>query len=114
VAYARFADQATHVVLSRTLEAASWHNTRIVRSADEIRPLKSQPGKDMHAVGGASLVSTLVSAGLVDEMRIVIRPIVLGGGKAMFKDVRGRKPLILRDTRPMDGGAIRLTYRVDN
>jgi hypothetical protein len=47
-------------------------------------------------------------------MRIVIRPIVLGSGKAMFKDVRGRQALTLRETRPMDDGALRLTYDVES
>jgi dihydrofolate reductase len=112
VAYARFADRATHVVLATTPVPTSWHNTRVVASVEAIRALKSEPGKDMHAVGGATLVSSLMNAGLVDELRVVVRPLVLGGGTAMFKDVGSRHGLRLADTRPLPGGAVRLTYAV--
>jgi dihydrofolate reductase len=114
VAYARFADRATHVVLATTPVQTSWANTRVVTSVDAIRALKDQPGKDMHAVGGATLVSSLMNAGLVDELRVVVRPIVLGGGTAMFKDVASRHALRLGEARPLAGGAVRLTYAVVN
>jgi dihydrofolate reductase len=112
VTYARFADQATHVVLSRSMSETSWHNTRFARSVDDIRALKTEPGKDIHAVGGATLVSTLLNARLVDEIRVVVRPLVLAGGKAMFKDVVARQSLQLTESRPLGNGQIRLTYRV--
>ena len=112
VAYARFADRATHIVVATTPLQTSWPNTRVVTSVDAIRSLKDQPGKDMHAVGGATLVSSLMTAGLVDELRVVVRPIVLGGGTAMFKDVATRHALRLVDARPLAGGAVRLTYAV--
>ena len=54
--YAHFAERTPHIVLSRTLDKVSWKNTRIVRDVEEIRRMKQQPGKDMHAVGGAALV----------------------------------------------------------
>jgi len=76
--YARFAARTPHVVVSRTLNEVGWKNTRIVRDVEDLRALKEQPGKDMHAVGGATLVSNLVNAGLVDELRVVVQPIVLG------------------------------------
>ena len=71
IAYARWAERATHVVLSRTLERAARTNTRIVRDVDAIRRLKQQPGKDIRAVGGAALVGTLMNHGLVDELEIL-------------------------------------------
>jgi dihydrofolate reductase len=108
--YAHFADRTPHVVLSRTLESADWHNTRIVRDLDAIRALKRRPGKDMHAVGGAGLVSSLLNAGLVDELRLVVQPVVLGSGKALFRDVVERHPLTLRVAEPLSSGTMRLTY----
>jgi riboflavin biosynthesis pyrimidine reductase len=66
----------------------------------------------MHAVGGATLVSSLVNAGLVDEFRLVVQPIVLGGGKPLFKDVKERHPLTLLDARPLKDGAVWLSYSV--
>ncbi|MCY1434492.1 putative protein YyaP [compost metagenome] len=110
IAYAQFADITPHIVLSRTLETVDWQNTRIVRDVEEIRRLKQQPGKDIHAVGGATLVSGLLNQGLIDELRLVVHPIILGGGKALFKDVTERHALKLLEARPMAGGMVRLTY----
>ena len=93
VAYARFADTTPHVVLS-------------------IGALKQQPGKAIHAVGGASLVSTLMNEGLVDQLRLTVHPVVLGKGKALFKDVERRHGLELLETRSLAGGRVSLTYNV--
>ncbi len=112
VAYARVAARTPHVVLSRRLAHVAWPNTHIARDVSEIRALKVRPGKDIHAVGGAAFVSTLMNEGLVDELRLVVIPIVLGGGKALFKDVRERHSLELVEARPLDAGRVRLTYRV--
>ena len=111
VAYAKFAEKTPHIVLSRTLDKVSWKNTRIVRDVEEIRRLKQQPGKDMHAVGGATLVGTLINQGLIDELRLVVYPIILGGGKALFKDVKERHALKFLGAKPLESGLIRLTYR---
>ena len=112
VEYARFADKIPHVVLSQTLETVAWKTTRVVRDVADIRALKRQPGKHIHAVGGASLVSTLMNEQLVDQLRLTVHPVVLGRGKALFKDVRGRPRLHLLETRPLAGGRIGLTYDV--
>jgi dihydrofolate reductase len=110
IEYARFAAKTPHVVLSATLDRTAWNNTRIVRNIDDIRTMKQQAGKDMHAVGGATLVSSLVNAHLVDELRLVIQPIILGGGKALFKDVKERHAVKLGAAETLKGGAVRLTY----
>jgi dihydrofolate reductase len=93
--YARFADRTPHIVLSRTLDQVTWKNTRIVRGVEDIRKIKQEPGKDIYAVGGATLVSSLMTEGLIDELRLILHPIVLGGGKALFKDVKERHTLKL-------------------
>ena len=64
IAYARFAERTPHIVLSKTLDNVAWKNTRIVRDVEEIRRMKQQPGKDMHAVGGATLVGSLMNGAL--------------------------------------------------
>lgn len=112
VAYARFADTTPHVVLSRTLDAVAWKTTRVVRDVADIVALKQQPGKAIHAVGGASLVSTLMNAGLVDQLRLTVHPVLLGKGKALFKDVEGRHGLELLENRRLAGGRVSLTYNV--
>jgi dihydrofolate reductase len=108
--YAHFADKTPHIVLSNTLDEVTWTNTRIVRDVEAIRKLKQQTGKDMHAVGGATLVSSLMNLGLIDELRLVVCPIVLGGGKALFKDVNGRHALTLLEVKPLKAGMVCLTY----
>jgi dihydrofolate reductase len=112
VDYAHFARSAHHIVLSTTLKEATWPNTRIIRNADEIGPLKRQQGKNIHAVGGASLVGSLINLGLVDELRIVMQPILLGSGKPLFGGVTGRQALEFSDARTIGGGMVRLTYSV--
>jgi dihydrofolate reductase len=112
VAYARFADTTPHLVLSRTLDAVAWQTTRIVRDVADIAALKQQPGKAIHAVGGASLVSTLMNEGLVDQLRLTVHPVVLGRGKALFKDVEGRHGLELLEARRLAGGRVSLTYNL--
>ena len=112
LAYAGFASRTPHVVLSRTLREVAWRNTRIVRDVESIRALKARPGKDMHAVGGASLVGSLINAGLVDELRLVVQPVLLGSGKALFKDVTARHSLRHVATESAGPGQVRLTYAV--
>ena len=64
----------------------------------------------MHAVGGAGLVSSLMNLGLIDELRLVVQPIVLGKGKALFKDVKERYAFKLLGAKPLKSGIVRLTY----
>jgi dihydrofolate reductase len=112
IAYAEFAGKTTHIVVSSTLQTPSWTNTRIVRDLEEVRRLKRAPGKDMHAVGGATLVTSLMNAGLVDEIRLIVQPIILGGGKPLFRDVKARHSLTFLTARPLKNGAVSLNYSV--
>lgn len=110
--YARFATRTPHFVVSRTLKATQWDVAQIVGDLDEIAKLKDRPGKNMHLVGGATLVSSMVEAGLVDELRLVVIPIILGAGKALFKDVRHRHALTLEAADRLKSGNVRLIYKV--
>jgi dihydrofolate reductase len=111
LAYAQFADRTPHVVLSRTLDAVTWKPARIARDVAEIHRLKQQPGKNIHAVGGAALVSSLLNEGLVDEIRLTVHPLVLGQGKPLFRGVRDRHALDLVDSRRLSSGRVNLIYR---
>lgn len=84
--------------------------TRIVRDVEKIRKMKQQPGKDMLVVGGATLVSSLMNLGLIDELRLMVNPLILGGGKALFKDVKERHALKLVQAKPLKSGKVGLTY----
>lgn len=102
------ADKTQHIVLSRTLKTVAWKVTRIVRDAEEIRKMKQQTGKDMLVLGGATLVSSLMNLGIIDELRLMINPLVLGGGKALFKDVNERHALKLVGAKPLRSGKVGL------
>jgi dihydrofolate reductase len=110
IAYARFADRTPHFVLSRTLGQVRWQTTTVVRDVEEIRRLKQQPGKDIYAVGGATFISSLMNEELVDELRLTVRPIVLGRGKPLFKDVSDRHALTLVRAEARDGEKVGLIY----
>jgi dihydrofolate reductase len=110
IAYAHLADKTPHIVLSKTLDQVAWKTTRIVRDVEEIRRLKLQPGKDVYAVGGATLVSSLMNHGLIDEVQLLVNPIILGGGKALFKDVNDRQMLKLVRAKPLKSGKVSLIY----
>jgi dihydrofolate reductase len=77
---------------------------------EEIRKMKQQPGKDMLTFGGATLVSSLMNLGLIDELRLMVNPIILGGGKALSKDVKERQSLKLLRAKPLKSGKVSLTY----
>ena len=70
VAWARFAAETPHYVLSNTLTSAAWPNTSFVRGLEDIAALKQQPGKDIYLMGGAQITGSLIDAGLVDELRL--------------------------------------------
>jgi dihydrofolate reductase len=110
ITFARLADSRRHIVLSSTLDKVAWKTTQIVRDVEDIRKMKQQPGKDMYAVGGAMLVSSLMNLGLIDELRLLVNPLILGGGKALFKDVKERHSLKLIRVKPLKSGIVSLTY----
>ncbi|MGC3945482.1 MAG: dihydrofolate reductase family protein [Chryseolinea sp.] len=111
IAYAQLAARTPHVILSNTLGSVSWPNARIVRDLDGIRTLKNTPGKNTYVVGGAGLVTSLMDAGLIDELRLIVHPIIVGSGKPLFKTV-GKHPLEFVDAKPGKAGRVILTYRV--
>lgn len=112
VEWGRFAAQTPHYVLSSTLTSARWQRTRFVRKLDEIEALKQQPGKDVYLVGGARTVATLLDAGLVDELRLTVHPLLVGRGKALFAATERRRGLELRSVRQLSGGRVSLIYAV--
>ncbi len=101
------------IVFSRTLKKVEWKNSRLVKEnvAEEIARLKQQPGKDLALFGSADLASTFMRLGLIDEVRIFVNPVVLGGGNPMFKDVKDRTALKLLKTETLSSGVVLLYYQ---
>jgi dihydrofolate reductase len=108
--WARFAAETPHYVLSRTLTSARWQNTRFVRGLEEIAALKQQPGKDIYLVGGARTTASLIDAGLVDELRLLVYPVIAGPGKALFATSERRRGLELRKSQQLPDGRVSLIY----
>ena len=101
------------VVVSRTLDKAEWANTRLVKDdvAAELTKLKQQPGKDIAIFGSSDLTVSLLRMGLVDELRIMVHPVVLGAGRSLFRTATGRIGLELVKTRSFRSGSVMLYYR---
>ena len=110
--WSRFAEKTPHYVFSRTLTSARWPNTSFVRSLDEIAALKRQPGKDIYLIGGARITASLIDAGLVDELRLIVYPLVAGEGKALFATTQRRRGLELRKVEHLQGGRIAMAYTI--
>jgi len=100
------------VVFSRTLEAVSWNNTKLVKGdlADAIRKMKQEAGEDMVIFGSGSIVSQLAQESLIDEYQIVVDPIALGKGRTMFDGIKKKLPLKLKNTRTFGNGNVLLCY----
>src|SRR5882757_7242331 len=104
VEWARFAAQLPHYVLSNTLTSANWPRTRFLRGLDEVAAIKKEPGKDIYLIGGARTATSLIDAGLVDELRLHVHPLIAGAGKALFEMTGSRRGLELQSVRQLDGG----------
>lgn len=112
LAWARFTAQTPHYVLSRTLTSAEWPNTSFVRELGEITALKDRPGKDIYLIGGPRTTASLIDAGLVDELRLIVYPLIAGEGKALFAATKSRRSLLLRNVQQLHGGRVGLTYGI--
>ena len=101
-------------VVSRTLEEPlGWNNSALIKGdvAKEIAELKRRPGKDITILGSGTLVRSLLRDGLLDELGLMIHPVVLGSGKRLFEDWGDPKGLTLVDSRTFGTGVVPLTYQ---
>lgn len=100
-------------VVSTTLkEPLKWNNSTLIKGdvAEDITRLKQEPGKDIAILGSGALVRSLLQGDLLDELRLIIHPIVLGSGKRLFEDEGNRKALELVDSKTFSTGVLYLTY----
>lgn len=104
------------VVFSRTLDKASWKNTRLVKGdpAAEVRKMKKAPGQDMVIMGSGTIVSLLTQAGLIDEYQIVVDPVVLGQGRTLFDGVKKKLKLKRTRTRAFGNGNVFVCYEPED
>ncbi|PJZ55559.1 dihydrofolate reductase family protein [Leptospira barantonii] len=106
--------ELTKIVYSKTLNKSDWQNVKFSRGENigkELNELKSLPGKDMAVFGSSDLSLDLIREGLIDEYRIFVNPVVLGGGKTLFQGIKDRIKLKLTQTRTFQSGNVLLYYK---
>ncbi len=113
-AVAKLMNSLPKIVFSRRLANAEWHNTRVVRQNvhDEIVKLKARTDKDLAIFGSSNLCVSLIQAGLIDELRIMVNPVVLGKGHTLFAGLLDKVRLELLATRMFGSGNVLLYYKV--
>jgi dihydrofolate reductase len=100
------------IVFSRSLDQASWNNTRLVKGdlPSEMHKLKQVPGDDMVILGSGSIVSQLAQARMIDEYQIVVNPNVLATGSTLFAGITDNLNVNLTKTRAFRNGCVLLSY----
>jgi dihydrofolate reductase len=107
-------NSAPKYVVSTTLQTAAWNNSTLIRSnvIEEIRALKQQHIGTLGIVGSATLVHSLLGAGLIDEIQMLVHPLVLGKGVRLFSDGGPSLSVRLGDSQVLSNGVVYLSYQV--
>jgi dihydrofolate reductase len=97
------------------VEWGAFDNISLIKEnvEGEVKKLKEQAGKDMIIFASSKLVQSFTNAGLVDEYRIVVHPVILGSGKQLFDNINTRHDLKLKSVTPYKSGAVLFTYQVE-
>jgi dihydrofolate reductase len=104
------------LVVSRTLEEPlEWNNSTLIEGnvVEQIAELKRQPGKDIGMVGSGTLVRSLLQDDLLDELRLMVHPVVMSSGKRLFEEGGDQKALKLVDSKTFGTGVLYLIYQPD-
>lgn len=111
--YASFINNTPKYVFSRTLDKVDWQNSTLVKEplAEAINKLKMQPGKNISVQGSPTLVRSLLQSDLLDELTLMIHPVIVGRGKRLFSDWSELKRLKLVDSQTTSTGVSILTYQ---
>ena len=111
--FAGYMNDTPKYVVSTTLEGPlEWNNSTLIGGnvAEEIAELKRQPGKNIGITGSATLVRSLLQEGLLDELTLMVHPVVVGGGRRLFEEGGASKELRLVDSKTFGTGVVALTY----
>jgi dihydrofolate reductase len=100
-------------VFSRTLKEVAPGEELITANLEEqVKQIKHSAGKDIWLFGGASLISSFINSQLIDEFMLAVHPLILGGGKPLFTDIKHRTLLKLQDARTYSSGLVQLFYTI--
>jgi len=106
-------NSAPKYVVSTTLQKADWNNTTLLKSIEELRKLKGQTGGTIAVIGSMKLVHSLLEANLLDEVQVLVHPIVLGKGGRLFADGY-HSPMKLADSKVLSNGVVYLSYQIEH
>jgi dihydrofolate reductase len=111
--FARYINSTPKYVVSRTLKSVAWSNSTLLKGdlAQELAKLKQQPGQDIGVAGSPGLVHSLLQQDLLDELILLVHPVVVGSGKRLFKDGDALKRMKLISTKATRTGSVILTYQ---
>ncbi|GCE08234.1 dihydrofolate reductase family protein [Dictyobacter aurantiacus] len=113
LAHARWVDNVSKIVFSTTLTQADWKNTRVVKDhiPEEIAELKRQPGGDIMIFGSPGLTHSFMQMDLIDDYKLFLNPILIGGGIPLFQDLAAWTKLKLAETKTFQNGVVGLHYQ---
>lgn len=111
-AWAEAIDRIPHYVLARELPHPCLPGTRHLDGIPALTELKRQEGRDIYLVGGARTIASLIEAGQVDELRLLVYPLIAGAGTPLFSNAMPRHGLTLREATPRQDGRVLLTYGI--
>lgn len=108
----RLMNATPKLVFSRTLQEVPWQNSHLATGsiAEEVARLRASPGYGLIPVGGSDLAASFLDAGLLDELRVIITPVLIGGGHPLLDGIRRRHTLRLRSTQTFKSGNAVLIY----
>jgi dihydrofolate reductase len=106
-------NKSEKIVFSKTLTAATWKNTRLVKDniVEEVRKLKQTAGNDLTVLGSGSIITQFAAAGLIDDFQFMVDPVVLGEGSTMFQGLPEKLDLKLTQTKSFKSGVVLLCYK---
>ena len=106
-------NSAPKYVVSTTLQKADWNNSTQLKSIEELRKLKQQGDGRIGIIGSTKLVHSLLDAGLIDEIQVLVHPLVLGKGVRLFVDGY-HSPMKLADSKILSNGVVYLSYQIEH
>src|SRR6202011_6287787 len=105
------AAKTPHYVVSSTLKSVTWPKTRILADLDAVAAMKREQGKDIYLIGGAAIVGAAIDAGLVDELRLIVYPLIVGEGKALLSS-SARHAMELHKVEQLPDSRLSLVYGI--
>lgn len=108
-------DSVEKVVFSRTLTEAKWENSRVASDLEStVRELKAAPGRDIMVLNSASIIQALLKAGLIDDLRFMVMPTIVGGGLRLFSDGLPESNWQLAESTALSSGVLALHYQAQS